>query len=27
VVASLPDDDRCPCQHALDGVPLPFDLP
>jgi 5'-methylthioadenosine phosphorylase len=27
VIAKLPDDDRCPCQHVLDGVPLPFDLP
>jgi 5'-methylthioadenosine phosphorylase len=27
VVAMLPDDDRCPCQHVLDGLPLPFDLP
>jgi len=26
-VAGLPRDDRCPCQHALDGVPLPFELP
>ncbi len=27
VVSRLPDDDACTCQHALDGVPLPFDLP
>jgi 5'-methylthioadenosine phosphorylase len=27
VVGRLPDDDACTCQHALDGVPLPFDLP
>src|SRR3954451_228349 len=23
----LPDDDNCPCQHALDGLRLPFELP
>jgi 5'-methylthioadenosine phosphorylase len=27
VIETLPDDDDCPCQHALDGVPLPFALP
>jgi 5'-methylthioadenosine phosphorylase len=27
VVGQLPDDDDCSCQHVLDGVPLPFDLP
>jgi 5'-methylthioadenosine phosphorylase len=27
VVGTLPDDDRCPCQHALDGLPLPLELP
>jgi 5'-methylthioadenosine phosphorylase len=27
VVAVLPQDDRCPCRHALDGLRLPFDLP
>jgi 5'-methylthioadenosine phosphorylase len=27
VVATMPDDDRCPCQHALDGLPLPLALP
>ena len=26
-VAVLPRDDRCPCQHALDGVRLPIELP
>ena len=26
-VAALPTDDDCACRHALDGVPLPFDLP
>jgi 5'-methylthioadenosine phosphorylase len=26
-VSALPDDDRCPCQHALDGQPLPLSLP
>jgi 5'-methylthioadenosine phosphorylase len=26
-VAELPTDDDCPCRHALDGLPLPFDLP
>ena len=23
----LPEDDDCPCQHALDGLRLPFELP
>lgn len=27
VIASMPTDDACACQHALDGVPLPFELP
>jgi 5'-methylthioadenosine phosphorylase len=27
VVQQLPDDDACTCQHALDGQPLPFELP
>ena len=27
VVTAMPDDDRCACQHALDGQRLPFDLP
>lgn len=28
VVAALPSDDAdCECRHALDGLPLPFDLP
>ncbi|MGZ4625479.1 MAG: S-methyl-5'-thioadenosine phosphorylase, partial [Kineosporiaceae bacterium] len=26
-VARLPVDDDCPCRHALDGLPLPFELP
>ena len=26
-VAEMPADDACPCRHALDGLPLPFDLP
>jgi 5'-methylthioadenosine phosphorylase len=26
-VAELPTDDDCACRHALDGLPLPFDLP
>jgi 5'-methylthioadenosine phosphorylase len=26
-VAQLPSDDDCSCRHALDGLPLPFDLP
>jgi 5'-methylthioadenosine phosphorylase len=26
-VTELPSDDDCPCRHALDGLPLPFDLP
>jgi 5'-methylthioadenosine phosphorylase len=26
-VAQLPTDDDCSCRHALDGLPLPFDLP
>ncbi len=26
-VAELPSDDACACRHALDGLPLPFDLP
>jgi 5'-methylthioadenosine phosphorylase len=26
-VAALPADDDCTCRHALDGLPLPFDLP
>jgi 5'-methylthioadenosine phosphorylase len=26
-VAQLPADDDCACRHALDGLPLPFDLP
>jgi 5'-methylthioadenosine phosphorylase len=27
IVATLPEDDACPCRHALDGLPLPFELP
>jgi 5'-methylthioadenosine phosphorylase len=27
VVAGLPTDDDCSCRHALDGLPLPFELP
>ncbi|GAB3693898.1 S-methyl-5'-thioadenosine phosphorylase [Angustibacter aerolatus] len=27
VIPALPTDDDCPCQHALDGLPLPFELP
>jgi 5'-methylthioadenosine phosphorylase len=26
-VTDLPSDGDCACQHALDGLPLPFDLP
>ncbi|HET8615231.1 MAG TPA: S-methyl-5'-thioadenosine phosphorylase [Actinomycetales bacterium] len=26
-VEGLPSDDGCTCQHVLDGVPLPFELP
>jgi 5'-methylthioadenosine phosphorylase len=26
-VAALPKDDECSCRHALDGLPLPFELP
>jgi 5'-methylthioadenosine phosphorylase len=26
-VAQLPSDDDCACRHALDGLPLPLDLP
>lgn len=26
-VAALPADDDCVCRHAVDGLPLPFDLP
>ena len=26
-VGRLPSDDDCSCRHALDGLPLPFDLP
>jgi 5'-methylthioadenosine phosphorylase len=26
-VAALPSDDDCVCRHALDGIPLPFELP
>ncbi|GMA86329.1 hypothetical protein GCM10025868_15790 [Angustibacter aerolatus] len=25
VIPALPTDDDCPCQHALDGLPLPFE--
>jgi 5'-methylthioadenosine phosphorylase len=27
VIGRMPADDACTCQHALDGVPLPLDLP
>jgi 5'-methylthioadenosine phosphorylase len=27
VVGALPQDDECACRHALDGLPLPFELP
>ncbi len=27
VVRRLPADDECTCRHALDGLPLPFELP
>jgi 5'-methylthioadenosine phosphorylase len=27
IVAALPEDDECTCRHALDGLPLPFELP
>jgi 5'-methylthioadenosine phosphorylase len=26
-VTGLPSDDDCPCRRALDGLPLPFELP
>lgn len=26
-IDALPQDDDCPCQHSLDGLKLPFDLP
>jgi 5'-methylthioadenosine phosphorylase len=26
-IGRLPDDDACSCQHALDGVPVPLELP
>lgn len=26
-VAALPTQRSCPCQHAIDGIPLPFPLP
>ena len=26
-LALLPNNDNCPCQHALDGLRLPFELP
>jgi 5'-methylthioadenosine phosphorylase len=26
-IAALPDERKCPCPHALDGITLPFDLP
>ena len=26
-VAALPQQRSCPCPNALDGIPLPFDLP
>jgi 5'-methylthioadenosine phosphorylase len=27
IVAALPTDDECSCQHSLDGLRLPFELP
>ena len=27
IVATLPAERGCPCPHALDGIPLPFELP
>lgn len=26
-ILTLPTDDECTCRHALDGLPLPFELP
>ena len=26
-IAALPQERKCPCPHALDGITLPFDLP
>ena len=27
IIAALPAERRCHCPHALDGIPLPFELP
>ena len=27
IIAALPAERHCPCPHALDGIPLPFELP
>jgi 5'-methylthioadenosine phosphorylase len=27
IITTLPAERRCPCPHALDGIPLPFELP
>jgi 5'-methylthioadenosine phosphorylase len=27
VIAALPAERSCPCPHALDGIPLPYELP
>jgi 5'-methylthioadenosine phosphorylase len=27
ILATLPEQRDCPCPHALDGIPLPFELP
>jgi 5'-methylthioadenosine phosphorylase len=27
IIAAMPAERGCPCPHALDGIPLPFELP